>query len=361
MKLKILFVVCTSYLIANSAELPPVKLKFNSDCNVYDKSNSLFEYREERFFSFGFDEENDFNDSKPSNSSSDLTSYIERDINKNSQYHDKEPYTYIPSVKLSLINDNNDSFVFGTYDNNSFSEYPTHSFNGTKIEKLIYHKDLGDIVFSRKSPYYFDNELSKLLSSNNLFFVAEFTKFEGIPKKVKKEVYKKTGLELPKYVYKNGILIFTEPKKEYRDGIDIEDLETKVINKYRVIMDRDSFHQIQEECESSIQGGKSSFIARDLSIVTASLIGLWIVAIFIYQLYTKAKNTAKTIQLRAHEYKVQKIAEDEAIRTTVKKAVDEDSEDSKELQELINKAVSKGETETAQSLLAILERRKSKH
>lgn len=68
----------------------------------------------------------------------------------------------------------------------------------------------------------------------------------------------------------------------------------------------------------------------------------------------------EAIKQRVCKYKVQKIAEDEAIRATVNKAVNEDTEDGKELQELINKAVAKGDTETAQSLLAILERRKDK-
>jgi hypothetical protein len=45
----------------------------------------------------------------------------------------------------------------------------------------------------------------------------------------------------------------------------------------------------------------------------------------------------------------------------VKKAIENDIDEAKELQELINKAVAKGDTETAQSLLAILERQKNKN
>jgi hypothetical protein len=65
------------------------------------------------------------------------------------------------------------------------------------------------------------------------------------------------------------------------------------------------------------------------------------------------KNVSDTAQERVHEYRVQKIAEDEAIRATVKKSM-ENSDDTSELQELINKAVAKGDTETAQALLEIL-------
>jgi len=65
------------------------------------------------------------------------------------------------------------------------------------------------------------------------------------------------------------------------------------------------------------------------------------------------KDVADTAQERVHEYRVQKIAEDEAIRATVKKTI-ENSDDTSELQELINKAVAKGDTETAQALLAIM-------
>lgn len=69
------------------------------------------------------------------------------------------------------------------------------------------------------------------------------------------------------------------------------------------------------------------------------------------------KNVSDTAQERVHEYRVQKIAEDEAIRATVKKSL-QDSDDTTELQELINKAVAKGDTETAQALLSILNNKK---
>lgn len=69
------------------------------------------------------------------------------------------------------------------------------------------------------------------------------------------------------------------------------------------------------------------------------------------------KNVSDTAQERLHEYRVQKIAEDEAIRVTVKKSL-ESSDDTNELQELINNAVAKGDTETAQALLVVLNNKK---
>lgn len=107
--------------------------------------------------------------------------------------------------------------------------------------------------------------------------------------------------------------------------------------------------------------GEQNF-ARVASLIF-SLKGLFVsllLLIFFYILYKQLKNLLEAIKQRVCKYKVQKIAEDEAIRATVNKAVNEDTEDGKELQELINKAVAKGDTETAQSLLAILERRKDK-
>lgn len=349
-------IISASHLIASSDELPAVELKMLSHCSVVDTRNTLFQYNEKRFFSFGFDDKNDFNDSMPIYS--DI--YMQNLLNKNSKFlnnEDEEPYIYIPSVKLSLMNEDNDIFIFGTYGIESFSANSTD----TNVEKL-YNIGLGDIVFSRKPPDYFNNSLLKLFSSHNLFFVAEFKKFEGIPKKVKKEVFRlhTQSFDLPKYDYKSGKYIFTKPKKEYRDGIDIENIETNVINRYRVTLDKDAFQKIQEKCEASINSQKRSLISKDISIILASLFGLWIVVMFIYGIYTRAKIKASELKIRAHEYKVQKIAEDEAIRATVKKAIENDIDEAKELQELINKAVAKGDTETAQSLLAILKRRKDK-
>lgn len=68
------------------------------------------------------------------------------------------------------------------------------------------------------------------------------------------------------------------------------------------------------------------------------------------------KNVSDTAQERVHEYRVQKIAEDEAIRATVQKSMKE-SDDTEVLQDLINKAVAKGDTETAKTLLNILDKR----
>jgi hypothetical protein len=74
-------------------------------------------------------------------------------------------------------------------------------------------------------------------------------------------------------------------------------------------------------------------------------------------IFNNIKETADKVQERVHEYRVQKTAEDEAIRATVKKSL-QDSDDTNDLQELINKAVAKGDTETAQALLSILNNKK---
>lgn len=69
------------------------------------------------------------------------------------------------------------------------------------------------------------------------------------------------------------------------------------------------------------------------------------------------KETAYKVQERVHEYKVQKIAEDEAIRVSVQKSLN-DSDDIQTLQDLVNKAVASGDNDTARALLDVMEKQK---
>lgn len=91
-----------------------------------------------------------------------------------------------------------------------------------------------------------------------------------------------------------------------------------------------------------------------------SIIALVVIFFIIKALLRKLKNITSKTSERIHEYRVQKIAEDEAIRATVNKAVQENDGELDKLQSLINNAVSKGDTETAKALLEILEKQKQK-
>ncbi len=68
------------------------------------------------------------------------------------------------------------------------------------------------------------------------------------------------------------------------------------------------------------------------------------------------------IKTQLHEHKVRKIAEEESIRSNVQQSFDNaDEKDLEDLQDLINKAVAKGDSETAQALLKILNSHKEKN
>lgn len=115
--------------------------------------------------------------------------------------------------------------------------------------------------------------------------------------------------------------------------------------------------EIENECNQSIENEKKQVII--IRIILFFII--FVLMIFAYKMIKKILNkTKKTISSfneKLHESKVRRISEDEAIRSTVKKSIDE-SDDLSELQNLINKAVSKGDNETAKALLEILEKKK---
>ena len=68
------------------------------------------------------------------------------------------------------------------------------------------------------------------------------------------------------------------------------------------------------------------------------------------------------IKTQLHEHKVRKIAEEESIRSNVQQSFENaDEKDLEDLQDLINKAVAKGDSETAQALLKILNSHKEKN
>lgn len=190
--------------------------------------------------------------------------------------------------------------------------------------------------------------------------MAKYKLLEGKVTTEKKEVRVKERGKFSSIQIVNGKLVEAKPVIKNIDVYNLEKSETPYVKEYQIVYDKNLLQKVKEKCESSINSQKRSLISKDISIILASLFGLWIVIMFIYGIYTRAKIKASELKIRAHEYKVQKIAEDEAIRATVKKAIENDIDEAKELQELINKVVAKGDTETAQSLLAILERRKDK-
>jgi len=125
---------------------------------------------------------------------------------------------------------------------------------------------------------------------------------------------------------------------------------------------RKSFEQVVKELENEY---KSSIRWNIFGVILAYLIGL----VFIYKilkklipyLYKKDKYYIKQFQEKKQNYKIKRIEEDEIIRTNIKKSLnDEQTNEIEDLQEIINNALAKGDTETAQSLLKILNKKKGK-
>jgi len=81
----------------------------------------------------------------------------------------------------------------------------------------------------------------------------------------------------------------------------------------------------------------------------------------ISKIYKKTKQSMTDIQNKRQEIKIKKIEEDEIIRANIKKSIhDKQNNEIEDLQEIINSALAKGDTETAQSLLKILNNKKIK-
>ncbi|QOY50998.1 hypothetical protein [Candidatus Sulfurimonas baltica] len=88
------------------------------------------------------------------------------------------------------------------------------------------------------------------------------------------------------------------------------------------------------------------------------IIGYFTVKKLLLFIYRKVVAKTQEYKRKIYEYKIKTIAEEESIRVSVKKSMD-NSEDESDLQNLINKAVASGDSETAQALLKILNSKKN--
>jgi len=130
-------------------------------------------------------------------------------------------------------------------------------------------------------------------------------------------------------------------------------LGTEVVNKAEI-------ENLVLNCEKNIESDKQKKAIYEAMIIIGIIISIVISYFILKFIINKVRNVAKKTGNKLHEYRVQKIAEDEAIRSTVNKAVRENDGELDKLQNLINNAVAKGDTETAKALLVILEKQKQK-
>jgi len=128
------------------------------------------------------------------------------------------------------------------------------------------------------------------------------------------------------------------------------------------------FKKAETQCQKDIDDDVQEIWMFGILSVVGTILGLIISYFAIKKLikFTKqkvqqAKEKIAEMKKEYNQQKIQKIAEEESIRATVKKSIDTaEDDDLDELQELINKAVAKGDSEMAQALLKILKKKKKK-
>lgn len=167
-------------------------------------------------------------------------------------------------------------------------------------------------------------------------------------------------------------------KNEFEKLISGNDLQLNIREKilitdkntnYNVLYPANEWSNAQNECTKQISEDKTIINIKRLLIIIGILIGLYVLFLIMKVLIRFVKRKAAQAKEKAIELKKEKdnqrirdIAEEEAVRASVKKSI-EDSEDNEleDLQNLINKAVASGDSETAQALLKILNKKKVKH
>lgn len=127
-----------------------------------------------------------------------------------------------------------------------------------------------------------------------------------------------------------------------------------------VLFNKEKSDVSYKNCMEEIANDKNERYINTALIIIGILIGLFIAYKLIIKLYRRLKKEANKTVDKYNSYKIRKIAEEESIRSSVKKSFDSsDDKDKQELQDLINKAVANGDSETAQALLKILNSKKS--
>lgn len=152
-------------------------------------------------------------------------------------------------------------------------------------------------------------------------------------------------------------------KDEYKDEVVPKDIIYPAFVNHRT-----TWHNAHEQCLQQIDDDKQQIFIEQLLILIGILIGLIILFFMLRALIRFIKRKAEVVKVKAKEReketaerKIRNIAEEESIRASVRKSIDESNDnDLDDLQNLINKAVANGDSETAQALLKILNSKKNK-
>lgn len=229
-----------------------------------------------------------------------------------------------------------------------------------------------DSMFLFKDGLLYDNKLHFYL-----FNYGNIEKFKNILKsnniilsiKSKKTKTEKVKVEFP--------YTFNEKMKQWRNGITKLEKRYKYVDKeipfyetidYNVRNGHRAWENAQNQCQSKIAKDKQIIMIKRILVIIGILVGLYITFLIIKKVknlirikIAQGKEKLKDIEKQKAEKRIRDIAEEESIRSSIKKSIDESKDDDlEELQNLINKAVAKGDSDTAQALLKILNNKKNK-
>lgn len=124
------------------------------------------------------------------------------------------------------------------------------------------------------------------------------------------------------------------------------------------------------QCSSQINKDKNALNKEYFGILFGIIVGLIIAFLLLKKIFKiskdnapiaakKYKDTVKKHKEEKHAKKVRDIAEEESIKASIKKSINNSDEvELEDLQDVINDALSKGDTATAQALLKILNKNK---
>jgi hypothetical protein len=194
------------------------------------------------------------------------------------------------------------------------------------------------------------------LNIKSPYTVKETTNIE----KLESKWQQKTKIE-----FKNGKMDIVQlnPKKIY---------ETRDVTKYRntylkINMPINEWQNAQNKCREQISNDKFQLNKKYIFIILGVLLSFYMLFLitkaiknFIQNKIAFAKEKFTELKKAKEEKRIRDIAEDESIRSNIKKSMENaQANEIQELQDLINKAVTKGDSETAQALLKILNRKKN--
>jgi len=208
------------------------------------------------------------------------------------------------------------------------------------------------------------NQLDSLLNNTtNLQLNAK--KSYTVKEKTNEETWQSKMQPKSRLTFKNGKMINVKlnPKKTYK---------TKNVTKYKntyfnIKVSPNEWTNAKNTCSKQVSKDKMELNIKYIAIIIAILFGLFILYIilknikkFIIKKISIGKEKLIEIKKEKEEQRIRNIAEDESIRASVKKTMlDSSKEELQDLQKLINNAIAKGDSETAQTLLKILEKKKN--